>query len=44
MDPDAYYPDDLGADEEFEQQCERCEGYFEAAEETSLCPDCEGAL
>lgn len=26
---------------EFEQQCEACSGYFEAAEETSLCPDCE---
>jgi hypothetical protein len=29
--------------EEFEQQCERCGGYFEAAEESSLCPECEAA-
>lgn len=27
--------------EEFEQQCEVCGGYFEADEETSVCPDCE---
>ena len=27
--------------EEYEQQCERCNDYFEAAEETSLCPGCE---
>ncbi len=40
MDPVAYCPDDIGPDE-YEQQCEACGGYFEAAEETSLCPACE---
>ena len=33
----------MEGEEEFEQQCERCGGYFEAAEENSLCPECEAA-
>lgn len=30
-------------EEEFEQTCERCGEPFEAAEENSLCPECEAA-
>lgn len=29
--------------DEQEYQCEACGEYFEAPEETSLCPSCEGA-